>query len=155
MKKLLSISDAKLAANRANAKKSTGPRTAAGKAASSQNAITHCLTAKDTTILGEDYTDFVNRRDSFIASLQPRNALEASLIERLAKLEHRLNRCTRQETGLFDLHIADVTPNNTPETIQSAQAMSFVKMESSFMNLSRYEAAFARHLPQQNEANSC
>jgi hypothetical protein len=36
---------AQIEANRRNARKSTGPRTAAGKAASSRNAVTHGLTA--------------------------------------------------------------------------------------------------------------
>ncbi|MCX6975806.1 MAG: hypothetical protein NTZ94_16255, partial [Verrucomicrobia bacterium] len=37
------MSEAALAANRANAKKSTGPRTAAGKARSASNAFQHGL----------------------------------------------------------------------------------------------------------------
>jgi hypothetical protein len=36
---------AQIEANRRNARKSTGPKTAAGKAASSRNALTHGLTA--------------------------------------------------------------------------------------------------------------
>lgn len=40
------ISERKLLANRANAKKSTGPRTERGKACSSRNAVTHGLFCK-------------------------------------------------------------------------------------------------------------
>src|SRR5438045_3231911 len=48
------ISDRKLAANRANAAKSTGPRTDAGKRASSLNAVAHGLTAHTALLPGED-----------------------------------------------------------------------------------------------------
>jgi len=41
------VSERKLKANRENAKKSTGPRTARGKAFSRRNAVKHGLCAKD------------------------------------------------------------------------------------------------------------
>ena len=42
-----------LAANRANALKSTGPRSLAGKMRSSRNALSHGLTAKQPVLPGE------------------------------------------------------------------------------------------------------
>jgi len=44
----------KARANRRNAKKSTGPRTAEGKAASSQNATSHGIYCRDIVLDGED-----------------------------------------------------------------------------------------------------
>ena len=49
---------AQIAANRRNALKSTGPRTAAGKAASGRNALTHGLTARTAVVLDEDAGDY-------------------------------------------------------------------------------------------------
>ena len=43
-----------LEANRANAKRSTGPRSADGKAKSSKNSLAHGLTAQDIVIADED-----------------------------------------------------------------------------------------------------
>jgi hypothetical protein len=40
------VSEAKLAANRANAKRSTGPKSADGKSHSAANAVTHGLLAE-------------------------------------------------------------------------------------------------------------
>lgn len=44
------ISERKLQANRANAKRSTGPKTAAGKAASRRNALKHGITSCSTDL---------------------------------------------------------------------------------------------------------
>jgi hypothetical protein len=45
--------EAQIKANQQNAQKSTGPRTAEGKAAVSRNAVKHGLFASDPVILGE------------------------------------------------------------------------------------------------------
>ena len=49
---------AQIRANRLNAQKSTGPRTAEGKAAASQNAAKHGLLAEQVVIKGEDPAEF-------------------------------------------------------------------------------------------------
>jgi hypothetical protein len=45
-------------ANRANARRSSGPRTAAGKSKSSRNARKHGLCAENTLLPGENIADF-------------------------------------------------------------------------------------------------
>jgi hypothetical protein len=47
-------SEKQLRANKRNARRSTGPRTKEGKARSSQNAVTHGLSAESILIPGED-----------------------------------------------------------------------------------------------------
>ena len=49
---------AQTAANRINSQKSTGPRTAEGKAVVSQNAVKHGLLAREAVIRGEDPGEF-------------------------------------------------------------------------------------------------
>jgi len=72
---------AQIAANRRNALKSTGPRTAAGKAASSRNALRHGLTARATVVLDEDAQDFLRLRTELRIALAPRDAREELLAE--------------------------------------------------------------------------
>ena len=89
-------------ANRENALKSTGPRTEAGKAASSANALSHGLTAASTVVLPEEDTDAFERlREGVIADLDPAGALQKALAQRVAVLLWRLDRATRLEAELF------------------------------------------------------
>ena len=89
-------------ANRQNCHSSTGPRTEAGKAASSANALSHGLTAASTVVLPEEDTDAFERlRQGVIADLDPAGALQEALAQRVAVLLWRLDRATRLETELF------------------------------------------------------
>ena len=143
------ISEARLRANRANAQKSTGPRTPAGKQRSSRNALVHGLTAqsltpRDLTILGENYDLLPQTIRDFKRSWNPRTPYEASLIEDLAALHLRLARCARMETGLFDAEMPNVSPNDSHESISHALSQAFIANEARFMNCSRYETTLSR-----------
>ena len=89
-------------ANRENARKSTGPRTETGKAASSANALRHGLTAECLVLLpDEDGDAFERLRKGVIADLAPVGALQEVLAERAAVLLWRLDRVARMEAELF------------------------------------------------------
>ena len=137
-------SEARLRANRANALKSTGPRTLEGKRIAARNAITHALTARDLTALGEAYDALPATIQHFTESWNPRSAFEQSLVIQLATLCLRLNRCARMETGLFDMSIPMVSPDDCPEVVNAAIAAAFTYHEKSFTSLSRYEANLSR-----------
>ena len=49
--------EAQIEANRANAQKSTGPRTPEGKATVAQNAVKHGLLARTAVLHGEDWEE--------------------------------------------------------------------------------------------------
>ena len=67
------ISAERLAANRANANRSTGPRTSEGKARSSQNARKHFFNPANFTVLRlEDLAEVANRRADLIECRMPR-----------------------------------------------------------------------------------
>ena len=89
-------------ANRKNARMSTGPRTEAGKAASSANALSHGLTAARTLVLAEEEPEeFERLRDGIVADLAPLGALQEALAQRIAGLLWRLDRVARLEAELF------------------------------------------------------
>jgi hypothetical protein len=94
-------SAAQVLANRLNAQKSTGPRTAEGKAVVSQNAVKHGLLAKEVVIKGEDPGEFGFYRDQMLGELAPVGQMEAVLAERVVSLSWRLQRAERLQGAAF------------------------------------------------------
>ncbi len=96
------VSEIQLAANRANAANSTGPRTPEGKARSAQNARKHGFTASTFAVVRlEDLNEVAHLRDDLIAVYQPVNSQELFAIERIALAQQAILRAARLETGLF------------------------------------------------------
>ena len=91
-----------IAANRRNARRSTGPKSAAGKAASSANALRHGLAAARAVVLPDEDADAYERlRQGVIADLDPAGALQEALAQRIVVLLWRLDRAARLEAELF------------------------------------------------------
>ena len=97
-----------IAANRANARKSTGPNTEEGKQRSRCNAVRHGLTAE--TVIGalEDAEDYKAFEAAITADYDAQSAVERELVLRLASLLWRLRRATSVETGLFEIQAGDL-----------------------------------------------
>ena len=91
-----------IAANRRNARRSTGPKSAAGKAASSANALRHGLSAARAVVLPDEDADAYERlRQGVLADLDPANTLQEALALRIVVLLWRLDRAARLEAELF------------------------------------------------------
>ena len=71
--------EAQVVANRSNARKSTGPRTAEGKAAVAQNAVKHGLSGRLDVIKGEDQGEFDLQRKAMLGELAPVGMMESML----------------------------------------------------------------------------
>lgn len=97
------LSDRQLAANRANAQRSTGPRTPAGKARSRWNTLTHGALAQaliPPALEGlESRAAFDELLASLRVSLAPASPLEEMLVERIAVSYWRLARLLRAESS--------------------------------------------------------
>jgi len=92
---------AQIQANRLNAQKSTGPRTAEGKATASHNAVKHGLLAEQVVIHGEDPAEFDLYREGMLAELAPVGTVEEMLAERAVSLAWRLRRAERLQSAVF------------------------------------------------------
>lgn len=88
-------------ANRANATKSSGPRTESGKAVSRRNAVRHGLTARLVVLASEDAAAFEELRRSLESEFQPANAIAADLVEHLAGVLWRLRRVGAYEAAIL------------------------------------------------------
>ncbi len=96
------VTDKQLAANRANAARSTGPRSPEGKARSSQNARRHGFTASSFAIVRlEDLDGIARLADDLVATYQPANSQERFALERIAIAQQGLLRIARLESGLL------------------------------------------------------
>jgi hypothetical protein len=95
-----------LQANRANAHRSTGPRTELGKARSRRNALKHGLSAEKLLIDGEDEAQLNELRVAFTEQFDPKTPAEAEQIERLAVLKLRQRRVAVFEAAILKTRTA-------------------------------------------------
>ena len=93
---------AQIAANRQNARKSTGARTEAGKQASSRNAFRHGLTGHGFALLDYERAETFDRiKADFEREYQPATATEAVLVERMVQHYWLVQRCISSQTALM------------------------------------------------------
>ena len=144
------ISEAQLAANRANAQLSTGPLTEAGRAASSQNATKHGLTGKITLLPGEDPTAFRALTDMWNTLFGPETDFELRLVDSIISSDWRLGRIKRLEGAIqakghieFSDKYQD-QPEPLRETLISADV--YLKYEKQLKNLALQESRLRRYL---------
>ena len=94
-------SPAQILANRRNAARSTGPRSAAGKARAARNALAHGLTAEQVLDGEEDAAAFDALRAELGEAWRPEGEIELALIERMALLIWRMRRAAVLEGKAF------------------------------------------------------
>ncbi len=96
----MASSPARIAANQANALKSTGPRTDEGKAIARRNSLKHGLTGGGVVIPGEDQGAVADRCDALAAELAPDgDSMSLILSQRVAMLSVRSERCYRHDVA--------------------------------------------------------
>ena len=136
------------AINKANAQKSTGPRTEAGKQRSKLNALRHGLTGHTIVLPAEDHSAYRRHTQRFFDQFKPSGALEEQLVQSLADCTWRLNRIPALETNLLTFGLTereDQTDTGHAEANAAlATAQAFRDHASAFATLSIYEQRIAR-----------
>jgi hypothetical protein len=93
----MSISEARLAANRSNALRSSGPRTPEGKAISRRNSLKHGMAGEGIVTPLDDSAEVERRAGAMLGEMAPRSEMGRYLVKRLAELTVRVERCSRHE----------------------------------------------------------
>ena len=94
-------SERQIAANRLNAKRSTGPNTPEGMTVASRNAVVHGLTSYGGLLPGENPEEFSDLSARVLAELAPDSAIEIELAEQITSLLWRLRRVPAFEVALL------------------------------------------------------
>jgi hypothetical protein len=149
-----------IAANGKNARKSTGPRTEAGKAHSRLNALSHGVRAQQVILPGEDEHDLTALREALHEELLPTGPLQEELFEMIVDGFWRLRRCRRAEGGILwakimmrrqlkklsglDSESPAVPGELDPEALELG--LAYAAAAESLGKLDRYETSIVRRI---------
>ena len=98
---------AQITANRANAQKSTGPRSAEGKSASRFNALKHGIDAASLVIPGEDPAEYDALAAEYSGEFRPQSPSEFFHVETMLRADWQKIRLQRVEADLFRTLLAE------------------------------------------------
>jgi hypothetical protein len=144
------LTEKQLAANRANAQLSTGPKTEEGKRRSSLNARRHNLTGQVTAMTEEDRIAHNAFSEALIKSMAPEGALELQLAQRIATDSWRLNRSSAIEDNIFALGFTDhgnqINAEHPELHAALTAARTFTREAKSIELLTLYEQRINRSL---------
>ena len=129
------LSERKLAANRLNALKSTGPRSDAGKTRASLNALKTGIFCGGKSVLpGESQADYDALRDSIFSGIDQTDPFELVLAERMIAARWKIARLTTAERRMHHEQSEAMT-----RELDTPICKLFVKHFGDWDELSRHE----------------
>ena len=142
-----------MVANRANALRSTGPRTEDGKARSSLNATRHGLTGQVLVLTEEDGDAYRAHREAFFTDYRPQSPVERQWVQQMADIRWRLARIVAVENNLFSLtgHQSEFDTGNEQIDRALGQADALATQVQSLATLSIYEQRLTRQYEKAQE----
>ena len=134
--------------NKANAQKSTGPRTDAGKQRSKLNALRHGLTGHTIVLPTEDQAAYQRHSQAFLDEYRPQGATETQLVQSVTDIAWQLNRAAAVETNLFSLGITEsedrIRASHPDAEAALAMALAYREHNRAFANIGIYRQRLAR-----------
>jgi hypothetical protein len=134
--------DTRLAANRANALHSTGPRTPAGKSVSARNALKTALTGRTVLLPSDDRARYEQHLTSFFDQYNPAGDHECALVQALADTWWRLLRIPALEAALYAKGRTELCDNTAADFLEIEP---YLKYEKQFRNLALQEQRLSRY----------
>ncbi len=116
-------SEAKLAANRRNALRSSGPKTVEGKQRSRANGLKHGLTGEGVVLAEGDRSEVGRREQALRAELAPKSTLGAILVGQMATLSVRMERSSRREEASLATRVRHSGEAFDREQVDRARAL--------------------------------
>ncbi len=134
--------DAKTRANRENARKSTGPRTDAGRTASSKNAVKHGLFVGDLAkhLSGEQFERYQSFIEGIVKDLHPVGDLELHLAQRVADIQFRLELLRTAELKIY-MDVAILSPTMEGCLMKTGNPMGLASLYDQ-----RFQRSFSKTL---------
>jgi hypothetical protein len=135
---------AQVNANRANSQQSTGPKTDAGKARSSHNAVKSALTGQTILLPTDDVPAYERLVQSLIDLHTPATYREELLVQSIADIEWRLRRIPIIVSGLMGMGRREQETLVPYQEVAEKEAAVYLKYERSLKNLSIQETRLRR-----------
>jgi hypothetical protein len=126
----MSATEAQIRANQQNAAKSSGPKTAEGKAISRANSFKHGLTGEGVVLPNEDVAEVENIFAAYMEDFQPSTAAGLTLVRRAAVLSVRLDRCVSHETASLRTRIRQAEADFVAPEGVDAEIVAQLKVEA-------------------------
>jgi hypothetical protein len=130
---------AQLTANRANAQKSTGPRSVEGKSASRFNALKHGIDATSIVIPGEDPADYDSLVAQYLHEYRPQSASESFHVDTMLRADWQKRRLETVEADLYRTIMTE-----SPDNSLAAVLLAETPASKLLLRVQRQIAAFER-----------
>ena len=136
----MSISEAKLEANRENAQKSSGPKSRVGRARAAQNAIKHGLCSKFFVLESENQEHYNALLQRFIDAEKPADDIEYELVAKMVRSTWMSERAVRCQNACFQHQ-----PQTEAEKAESRQGVYVLADLDKFLRYqTTHDRAYAR-----------
>jgi hypothetical protein len=143
---------AQLTANRANAQRSTGPRSEEGKAASRFNALTYGLEARSRVIPGENPAELESLAAAYYRQFNPVGPLEDFLVETIVAADWNRRRYTRVEAQLYSMLMTLSDPPSDAAAAFGGDVTGAKILQSAFRQSASAERSYFRALTELRRA---